>query len=193
MALVHRGDRCYYYESYRRGGRVTSRYLFAGELAVAHAAIQAHQRRRLARLRRKTAALALQVRELARRWRRVWAARRADLEAIEALVGEFGRRAGALFRCDMMVAGYHRHRRGEWRRRRTMATPGERPADGAGPDGAVPLRELVRRAAAGDETVVPALKAHLASGGLLQGLLDIYVGDVGGAAESALVRYLAGG
>src|SRR4051812_42564674 len=68
MALVRRGTKVYYYQSYRFRGRVTSRYGGSGELAEACAQLDAHDKSEDARLaaksRRQSAALDARLRDL---------------------------------------------------------------------------------------------------------------------------------
>src|SRR5262249_61725008 len=66
MALVRRGTKIYWYESYRAGGRVTSRYVASGAVAEACAWIVDFDRRKEARWRarhrRRLAALDARLR-----------------------------------------------------------------------------------------------------------------------------------
>jgi hypothetical protein len=104
MGLVARDGRPYYYRSVRRGGRVTSEYRGAGQIAELAASLDAVQRER---------------REAERQAER--AEREAD-ERQEAAVAEWFDRIEALTRIAIEAAGYHRHRRGEWRRTRRCPT-----------------------------------------------------------------------
>jgi hypothetical protein len=99
--------RLYYYESYRMGGRVRSRYVGAGPMAELAEALD-----QLDRLYRKM------DREAARD------AERAKLKKIAELdeqVKRYCRGVELVFSAAMHERGYHRHDRGRWRKRR-MAT-----------------------------------------------------------------------
>ena len=90
----------YYTRSRRVGRRVVREYLGTGPLAEALARQDAEAR---ARRRERTAA--------ERR------AREADA-ALEGLVDELGVGVDTLTQATLVLAGYHRHHRGDWRRRR---------------------------------------------------------------------------
>jgi hypothetical protein len=104
MAVVERGGRPYYYRSVRRGGRVTSEYRGAGQIAALAASLDAVERAQ---------------REAERQAER--AEREAD-QRQEAAVAEWFDRIEALTRIALEAAGYHRHRRGEWRSTRRCPT-----------------------------------------------------------------------
>ena len=90
----------YYTRSRRVGGRVVREYLGTGPLAEALAQQDAEAR---ARRRERTVA--------ERR------ARKADDE-LEALVDELSAGVDTLAQACLLLAGYRRHHRGDWRRRR---------------------------------------------------------------------------
>ncbi len=94
-----RGGR-YYTRSRRVRGQVVREYVGAGPLAEALAA-------------RDTAARARR-RERAKEERRA----RADDAALVALVDDLGAGAETALAEALTLAGYHRHHRGQWRRRR---------------------------------------------------------------------------
>ena len=48
----------------------------------------------------------------------LWRAERDDLDAVDRALGELCDLSEALARGALLLAGYHRHDRGEWRRRR---------------------------------------------------------------------------
>ncbi len=102
MALSYRGPRPYYRRSVRRGGRVTSEYLGAGEAAVLMAQLDAAERDR-------RAAEAADRRAEARR-----------LEEAELPLAVLCEWADRLARAALYAAGYHLHKR-QWRKRRPMA------------------------------------------------------------------------
>jgi hypothetical protein len=90
----------YYTRSRREGGRVVRQYIGAGEVAGAIAWFDAHDRDEA---------------ELAR-----WHARTKEQERLklEACVMTFCLSAEAVAAQAMEAAGYHRHQRGKWRKRR---------------------------------------------------------------------------
>jgi hypothetical protein len=205
VGLVRRGDRSCFYESFREDGRVTSRYLCSGELAEDHAHRKLALRRQLARYRRRArrrraeleqmkAELDSKLEEL----RRLWLRQRALLEEIESLVSGSDRQSTALFRCAMMAAGFRRHKRGEWRRRRAMASQGSGRPEGGGPggaDGEVTADDLLQRADAGDESVAPTLRRRFTEerGAFFPFLVGPRVGLLQGEAEGALVSRVSHG
>ena len=94
-----RGGR-YYTRSRKEAGRVVREYVGAGELASVVAELDARERRE---------------REQARAAKRAVAQRLADLRA---LGGPLAALAEGLANAALVAAGYRRHRRGEWRKRR---------------------------------------------------------------------------
>src|SRR4051812_809667 len=105
MSLVRRGKRPYYYESFRRGGRGTSRYVGCGALAEAYGEtvgwLRAEDERLAGRLGRRLAALEAKLRESRERQQRDWARQRAALGELEALLGPVFRMAEDAFRGAM--------------------------------------------------------------------------------------------
>jgi hypothetical protein len=100
VAWERRGDGVYYYQSEREGGRVRKRYIGNGELA--HIIAHAEETRC-----------------------RVWAERkakeRAELDGARSLASagdELYAAVEVLAVAEMVAAGFHRHKGGEWRRRR---------------------------------------------------------------------------
>jgi hypothetical protein len=102
MALVRRGTKVYCYESYRAGGRVTSRYIASGAVALACAWLVADGRRKEARLRarhrRRLAALNARLRDQQRRARRAWRDDRAAAGAPPTALDGGARAEGHLLR-----------------------------------------------------------------------------------------------
>jgi len=94
-----RGGR-YYTQSRREGGQVVRVYVgsgIKGELAAAQDAA-----RRAARKERAEA----------------WSRERARLEALDRAVAELDESVGAVVSASLLLAGYHRHHRGNWRKTR---------------------------------------------------------------------------
>jgi hypothetical protein len=100
MGLVYRNGRPYLYESIRRGGRVTSRYLAGGEDAFLIHALQSDDRDRQSFDRQE-----------ARNERK-------QLDDLERALDELADQARVLARDALSAAGYHQHHRGEWRKLR---------------------------------------------------------------------------
>ena len=100
MAWETRNGRGRYYTRSRRvNGRVVRQYIgagIAGELAA-----QEDAERRAEREKRRSA----------------WMSQKRELEAIEGLVDQHRKVLMALTGATLLHAGFHRHRRGEWRRR----------------------------------------------------------------------------
>src|SRR4051812_4866126 len=120
MALVRRGSKVYWYESFRSGGRVTSRYVGSGTLAEACACLATHRKDQDARVRavyrRKNAALDARFRKHTARVRQARIDDRASAEAADGLMAEWYGRVEGAFREAMAAAGCHQHK-GTWRRR----------------------------------------------------------------------------
>jgi hypothetical protein len=90
----------YYTRSKRVGGRVVREYVGTGEGAEIAAVLDARDR--------------TQRESLAAAWR----TQREQLARTEAALGELCELGEAVARANLLVAGYRRHHRGEWRRRR---------------------------------------------------------------------------
>lgn len=94
-----RGGR-YYTRSRKVGGRVIREYVgtgLKGEMA---------------------SALDAKTRMVKRRRAAVWTAQRTRVEACETRTDAFERAVMLLARTALVLAGYHQHHRGEWRRKR---------------------------------------------------------------------------
>ena len=100
MGWKRRGGRSYFYRSVREGGRVRSEYVGGGESAALIA---------------KLAALAATKQEMERE---DWRAARERMEQEERAAAEMFDRIEALADAAMVAAGFHRHHRGQWWRRR---------------------------------------------------------------------------
>lgn len=100
MALVYRNGRPRLQRSVRRGGRVTTEYQGSGEVALLIARMETIERDE-------------------RNFER-WQEReeRKRLDDLEQALDDLAEQARALARDALERAGYHQHRRGEWRRRR---------------------------------------------------------------------------
>ena len=99
MPWEQRGNQTYYYRSRKIAGRVVKEYV-GGGLVGALAAREDEERRR----KRDAQRAALQ-------------ADRDAFEAAEAAYDAFAWAADALMSAALVAAGYHRHDRGQWRKR----------------------------------------------------------------------------
>lgn len=104
MGLEQRKGSTYYTRSVRVNGKVKREYLGSGAWALF--AFEIEQAERLEERLRK-----MQERQ---QWQQEQDAVAALGHTVEAVCEE----AGAAFRMVMEAAGYHRHERGEWRKRR---------------------------------------------------------------------------
>jgi hypothetical protein len=94
------GNGHYYTSAHREKGRIVREYYGTGELGQLAADVDS---------------LAVQTRLLEREDR---ARERDRIAAIEDPVADFSRAVDLAITCELLVAGYHRHDRGPWRRRR---------------------------------------------------------------------------
>jgi hypothetical protein len=93
----------YYTRSKRVAGRVVREYVGAGQVAALVAQMDA-----LERQKRESERDALR-------------AERVEVEALDAPLEELDALADLLARAALVAAGFHQHKRGEWRRRREQA------------------------------------------------------------------------
>lgn len=127
----------YYYQSERVNGRPVRRYVGTGK--VAQLAAQLDELGRLDQERNRTEARAV----------------RAKVEALDETLSQFDDLADLLARAALLAAGYHQHKRGEWRKRRhdhdseQDATGG--PPAHTGREGGVPVSADCRTGAEGGQ------------------------------------------
>ena len=95
----------YYTRSRKEDGRVVREYVGGGALGQIAALEDEHERRR----RQEEAAF--------------WKEERDGLEELAAPVDELCEVAEVLARATLLAAGYRRHNRGEWRKRRGQQEP----------------------------------------------------------------------
>ena len=93
-------DRGYYYRSVRRNGRPRREYVGGGRVAVLVSQMDEIQRQRR------------QAEAAARR------SERGGVEDLDRPLAELDELADLAAEAALLAAGYHRHKRGEWRRRR---------------------------------------------------------------------------
>jgi len=96
MAYEKRGSKVYYYRAKKRNGRVIKEYIGRGERAKRAAAEDAQKKA---------------VRERNRAEHREW-------EAIDENIAQLHQLTKLLTQSHLVNAGFYRHHRGEWRRRR---------------------------------------------------------------------------
>jgi hypothetical protein len=169
----------YYTRSKKINGRVVREYVGGGRLGKLAAEADALERRR---------------REEEAEARR---AERDRLETLEAPVAKLCEIAETLARAALLAAGYHRHNRGEWRKRR-MSPSKKKPTKGtpARKDrmseklskGEEDILKILRRAERGDKTVLPDLRELLDLGPELASVC----GDLAKTAERELIGVMAG-
>lgn len=99
MSYEMRGSHRYYYRARKVDGRVVKEYVGHGPGAEATAAQDAAAR---------------DDRLAAAEYRRV---RRSQLNDLDRVADVAGASIETLLRASLVAAGYHRHHRGEWRRR----------------------------------------------------------------------------
>ncbi|MDP9472374.1 MAG: hypothetical protein M3Q71_17180 [Chloroflexota bacterium] len=100
MGWETRSGRRYYYRARKVNGRVVKDYMGAGpraEIAALHDRWARQDRAATGKARR---------------------AERAELEAVDGELTDVDHAIEALTRATLVLAGYHRHHRGNWRRRR---------------------------------------------------------------------------
>lgn len=100
MAWEQRGGRSYYYTAERVGGRVVKRYVGNGKVAELTAQLEA------AANAQKAADAEQQQQE------------REELDALDGSLNALHELADTLTDAALVAAGFHRHHRGPWRKRR---------------------------------------------------------------------------
>lgn len=100
MGWEQRGNRKYYYQAERVGGRVVKRYVGGGQIGELAARLDA-----IGRMKTETD----------REMRRL---EREEIEALDAPLGELNELADLLARAALLAAGLRQHHRGEWRKPR---------------------------------------------------------------------------
>jgi len=108
MGWETRRGRLYYYEKVREGGRVVSRFVgvgVLGEISARYAQLQRMERER------KRAAIR---------------AERVEMDLLAGEVAEVCEGINVVMRAFLVVAGYHQHDRGQWRKRRKGVSGGEK-------------------------------------------------------------------
>jgi hypothetical protein len=144
VAWLQRNEKRYYYRSQRVEGRVVCRYAGTGPVAELTARIDA-----LCQAQRRLEGE--KAREESVRW-----------ELADAPLRQLERCTDLLVRAALVLAGYHQHHRGEWRKRRGLVLS-EAPDHPSlcPPADLGRLKEVLGRAEGGDDTVLPELRAAL--------------------------------
>jgi hypothetical protein len=144
MAWETRNHRTYYYRSHRIGARVHKEYIGAGFLGQSRADLDVSKRH----LRNLEAAETRSFRQ--------------ELESFETLLKLYGRNVEAQVSETLAAAGYHRPKRGVWRKRRmktvkdeTKSAPSTK-AEKKVPDSAE-VSHLLERFGKGDKTALGPL------------------------------------
>lgn len=99
-------DRGYYYRSTRRNGQPRREYVGKGPVAEVISSLDT-----LAQIRR-------------RMWAAVRQSERRRVERLDRRLGELDRLADLVAHAALVAAGYHRPKRGEWRKRRGQHNKG---------------------------------------------------------------------
>ena len=150
MGLVIRNGRAYFQESYRVGGRVTSRYCGAGEVALLLAVFREEDRRE--REAERLELEALRREEVATRRHEQGETRRLRdrITLTDRMVGAYFRRVTKMVDQTLTALGYHRLGRGwKWHRKRGFSMANELAR--------VDVHELVRLAGEGDRLALGEL------------------------------------
>jgi hypothetical protein len=145
MALKVRGSKIYYYQTVWSGGRARTAYAGSGEDAVLAAELDRVGREERERARER-------AERDARAFDDAWSA-----------VGRWSRLVEAVVAAALESAGYHRHDRGPWRKRRMMIPADNLPEVPAAAEAAdAELEPLVKRAREGDRDAAKELTRILA-------------------------------
>lgn len=159
-------ERGYYDRVHKVQGRVVREYVGRGRVAELAARTDALERRR---------------RERERAARR---AQRAELEAIKEPLNELNDLADLLARAALLAAGYHQHKRGEWRKDVDKTNQKTETAPTKGDD----LDSLVQRAEQGDTTALPALRVILKN----PQAVELLGGNLARQAQLTLIKKFSG-
>jgi hypothetical protein len=156
-----RGGR-YYTRSKKVNGRVVREYLGCGDVAQ----------------------LAAQTDALAREWRQLQALelrdQKAELDALDAGVRDVLAPSDLAARAALLAAGFHQHKRGEWRR--NVPKPTTSAAEATVPRTGAEIKAVFSRAELGDESALPALRQLLKN----PRMVELLGGDL--AREAQLTR-----
>jgi hypothetical protein len=130
----------YYYRNVRKGGKVHSEYIGSGSVAERAYEID----RRVKRARDEDAS--------------AWRVEREAIEAADKIQAATFDAVEVMVRLTLELAGFHRHKRGEWRRRRMSGEIARRQVPGDTPAASDEIRELFIRVGNGDESELPRFR-----------------------------------
>ena len=160
-------ERGYYYRVHKVKGRVVREYVGTGwvaELAAQTDALEREKRQRA-------------VRELRQQ--------KAELAALDADIKTMGETTELAGRAALLAAGYHQHKRGEWRKNVSKTSLA---VINAAPMAGQEIVALAVRAQNGDVAALPALRDLLEE----PAAVDILGGDLARRAQRTLVEKLCG-
>ena len=172
MAWKTRNGRPYYYRSVRRAGRVRSEYVGNGPLAELASLVD-----RADKQGRDEAAGA---------WRR----ERAVLDAEDRCRAATFAAVEIIARIALELAGFHRHKRGEWRRRRMGDEATKLPAPAGMPGTYEEILDVVTRASEGDKGALPRLREMIRADPAR--MLKVTGAELADQVEGATIRKMAG-
>jgi hypothetical protein len=174
-------ERGYYYRVRKVGGRVLREYVGAGRVGELAAELDAAQRER-----RRLDTLALRDKI-------------AELDAIETAVKALNGRADLLARAALLTAGFRRHKRGEWRKRRMNGKTDKPRKTQQSTPAVIPKADkplthceefaLARRAEGGDHTALATLRERFKD----PAVVDRLGGDLARHSQLVLIEKLTQG
>lgn len=180
MNRVIRGSKVYVYRSVRRGRRVGREYVGSGPDAALVAQFDARRRDIMREYR-------AEIRQLEQ-------AERGQLEAIDREQATRFDLVEAVVRLTLEAAGFHRHKRGEWRRRRmgkaSGATKIPMTFPGTPPALLEEIHAVIERANQGDRSVMPRFLEIFNADP--RGMTLVCGGELAWLAESAAIQRMAG-
>jgi hypothetical protein len=140
MPLKRINGRPYYYRNVKVDGKVRSEYLGCGEVAEVIGQIEAEDRRE---------------RDLAAR---AWRAERDELDAEDLRRGASFQAVERIVAMALELSGFHRHKRGQWRKRRMNPERKGLPEVAGWPGTFDEINGVLKRSAAGDQDALPRLR-----------------------------------
>lgn len=166
----------YYTRSKKVNGRVVREYVGKGRIGELAAQLDAFDRER---------------RQTARESRR---AKLNELKSLDSPLEELDALVTVLARAALLAAGYHQHRRGEWRRRRVCSqmrkskkNPAMRPLTEVTTKEKGGALQILQRAQRGDESTLPELRRMLTCPEVVD-----FFGNLAEQAERSLIDATAG-
>lgn len=173
MGWKLRNGRRYFYRSVRRDGRVVTEYVGTGEVAALIAKIDGVKR------------------DLKKLDALDWRDERDRLVAIDRRQAGRFNLVEALVRLTLESAGFHRHQRGEWRRRRMSSDQARIEAEPPSSKRPTPAerRKILKRARQGDHTVLPQLREIFLADP--EGMVETCQGNLAHVAEAVIVTRIA--